>query len=416
MIHSNIQYALGTMSGTSMDGIDIALIKSDGEFFVELVDSASYTYQASERFYLKAAEFAIRQQVKYGYHSRDKLIQDTSQHFQVHFENYVKATKQNYPSITWNEIVRLSTKLHAQVLQSLMNKHQALPIAIIGYHGQTLYHQSKEQITVQIGDPAYLSELTGLSVVYDFRQQDVEQGGQGAPLAPIFHQALVVQDKLPLPCGIINCGGIANISLIKGPSVEELRGFDIGPGNVLIDNFVRIKTQYQENFDRDGHYAKQGKVHAEWLIRLHKEACKIQNYEQLPPPKSLDTNDFILPEGFLTLSIQDGCATLATFTAESVAHCFNAMEKEWQPKQVILVGGGWYHPVITQKLRELLSADVRINKAHELNWDNSSVEAQIFSYLAIRKLKGMPFSFPLTTGVRQPLCGGCYLEACHESN
>lgn len=409
MEHSNIQYAIGTMSGTSMDGIDIALLKSDGHFHVELIDSATYSYQACERFYLKAAEFAIRQQARQHQGNRDELICATKKHFSSHFTLYMQQTQQSYPYQEWDEVVKLSTRLHAEVILNLIKRHMDVPIGVIGYHGQTLYHSPEKKITIQIGDAAYLSELTDLPVVYDFRQQDIERGGQGAPLAPVFHQALVLHEKLSLPCAVINCGGISNISLIKGPGIEELKGFDIGPGNVLLDHFVRIKTNYQEHYDQDGRYAKQGKIQIDWLERLKNEACRIKNYAQLPAPKSLDTNDFSLPEDFLNLSIEDGCATLAAYTADCIVQCILNMESAWRPKKVILVGGGWHHPSMTAYLKEWLPANIAIQKADEIGWKNNAIEAEIFAYLAIRKLQHLPFSFPLTTGVKQALCGGeCY--------
>ncbi|WP_422388036.1 anhydro-N-acetylmuramic acid kinase [Candidatus Bealeia paramacronuclearis] len=256
-----------------MDGIDAALIKTDGIHFIKDITNASLSYDKAFHHALKIAEYSAR---KY----KGNLIKaEETYAFEIH--NYVLDSLKLSPNDgdtiiklicdyfggafpTFSQVIEHSTDLHAQLIENLlktaeMNAHS---IDVIGYHGQTLYHSPSEKITIQIGDGARLAERTGIPVVYQFRKNDVENGGQGAPFAPLYHQALAIRDHLA-PVAIVNCGGISNVTFVLGGSEDDLLGFDTGPGNGLIDLYIKRKTQGRETFDEDGHYGLQGSFHPE---------------------------------------------------------------------------------------------------------------------------------------------------------
>jgi anhydro-N-acetylmuramic acid kinase len=375
--------AIGLMSGTSMDGIDAALIETDGVKQIKSIAQISSSYTSEFKLLLKSAEEIAKQ----------------CQGDRIHIE------------IKCLAVINQSTELHAQVVRELLNQAdlRSDQIDVLGYHGQTLFHQPSKKLSIQIGNAKRLAELTKIRVINQFRQNDLLHGGQGAPLAPIYHQALAVRDNL-LPVAVVNCGGIANVTFIESDNDQDILGFDTGPGNALLDRFVRHRTNGNEFMDEDGKYGLQGEVREDLLSRLYQEVCHLnkQNYFSLPPPKSLDVNDLSFPIEFGALSLADGCATLAAFTArtilDSVAFIPSKIDK-W-----ILTGGGWNNPVIYRELKnyaqQQFAYPTQILKCSEVGWNNAALEAELFAYLAVRCIKDLPISFPKTTGVFKPLVGG----------
>lgn len=379
-----MKLAIGLMSGTSMDGIDAALIRTDGEAVIEEIESISMDYDDATKKALKKTEGKIRDQTK-------KLGPDFR-----HDDIYESATL-------------LSTSLHIQAVEKLLAKsgHKTKDIDVIGYHGQTMYHNPEAKISIILGDGALMAKTLGITTVNDFRSNDIAHGGKGAPFAPIYHLALAKRDH-KIPVAVINCGGIANITLISSDDPEEMVAFDIGPGNGLIDKLVRERTNGIEYMDADGKYGAKGKVHFDVLEILYDEAI-IKNgsnfFSQLPP-KSLDIGDMILPKAIEALSIEDACRTLEAFTADSIVKSLDLISAS-TPKNWILAGGGWSNPVILHELQTRLShKGITAITADEASWNSKALEAQIFAYLAVRTLHELPLSFPGTTGAPKSLTGG----------
>lgn len=371
--------ALGLMSGTSMDGIDAAWIETDGAFYVRSLGGFSMPYDANFYREMRAMEASMT------------FVQPVTK----------EMTKQRH---AMHE--KIDT-LHARAVIGLCEKYALKPkeIAIVGYHGQTMYHQPAEKCSIQMGDPCNLSRYLNIPVMGHVRQQDIALGGQGAPVAPIYHQALVIRDNLA-PAAVINCGGIANITGITGNSVSDLMGFDVGPGNALLDRWVYEKTQGKASMDKDGQYALAGKVHPAVLKELHAFSCiKYQhNYYQLPPPKSLDLRDMHWTPSLAQLSLEDGCATLAVFTAECIIEALRWISNVKALRHIILVGGGWHHPVILQHLQT--HVDAHCVRGDDVGWSSQYLEAELMAFLAVRRLKNLPITFPMTTGVVSPMIGG----------
>jgi anhydro-N-acetylmuramic acid kinase len=382
------QVALGLMSGTSMDGIDASLLATDGQQLVHELASHSLRYNAEFRARLRGAEQAVRE-------AHGDLIN----------------ARTAYPLL--DDVVAESTDLHAQVVLELLEKarHKPSRVDVIGYHGQTLYHRPEAGITIQIGDGARLANRVGIPVVCDFRSNDVRHGGQGAPFAPLYHEALALQMGLA-PVVVANCGGISNISVITGKS-DELFAFDCGPGNGLIDRFVFSRVG--KPCDLDGIFGLKGRIHAQVLAALRSSAvCAPDglNYLDKIPPKSLDINDLHLIPELDELSLQDGCATLEAFSAECIVESLKWVEARGVvvPSLWVLAGGGWRNPVIvrelTARLRTHLGEKVRVQHADDVGWNGVALEAQIFAYLAVRSVRGLALSVPGTTGVAAPVTGG----------
>jgi anhydro-N-acetylmuramic acid kinase len=376
--------AIGLMSGTSMDGIDVAWIETDGLFSVRTLGTFSVPHDAPFYREMKLLEKSMKELVL-----RDDFL--------------------SLPSI--QQIIQRIDFLHARAVLGLCEKYHipAEERGFVGYHGQTVYHQPSKRLSVQLGDPQHLSQLINMPVVGNVRQKDIQQGGQGAPVAPIYHQALAIRDNLT-PAAIINCGGITNITLVSGKETSELMGFDIGPGNGLLDRWVYEKTQGQEAMDTDGQYASNGKVCPIVLNDLYTQSCFINgtNYYEQKPPKSLDIRDFHWTTSLSALSLEDGCATLAAFTVQCVVKAFQWLDSPL--RHVILVGGGWHNPFILKTLKEEISKRhgeaIKVVRGDEIGWSPHYLEAELMAYLAVRRLNNAPITFPLTTGVSQPLVGG----------
>lgn len=354
---NKIYTVIGLMSGTSLDGIDAALIRTDGQGFVEPLSFLSAPYEDSVRTALRSC-----------------LGLKTDPDGRVaHAE-------------------ALMTAAHADAVRALLalSHVKADEVDLIGFHGQTIFHDPDNGFTWQIGDGKTLAKETGINVVNDFRTHDVKAGGQGAPLIPIYHAALA--SELPKPVAILNLGGVGNVTFIG--ENDNILAFDTGPGNALINDWVRAHTGTE--MDRDGLYASKGKVDGACLSRL------LQNpFFPLTPPKSLDRDAWNI--SFLKdLSLEDGAATLTAFTVQSVVQSLGHLPDK--PQAWYVTGGGRLNPAIMQGLRAALNAPV--HDVDELQWDGDALEAQGFAYLAVRSVLGLPLSFPATTKVPQPLSGG----------
>ncbi len=406
------------MSGTSMDGIEAALLETDGTPAVlKTLGHISLNYDPEFRILLKSAENAVKE------------CQGNLAEAKIYYEevsaNYLKKAyfiygHNNHSVMSFDEVIEHSTKLHAIAVKSLLKAQKIEPhqIDVIGYHGQTLFHNPAKKISVIVGDGQQLANDLGIQVVNDFRSRDIEAGGQGAPFAPLYHYALAIRDN-QFPIAVVNCGGISNISLILNNDEESVIGFDTGPGNALIDRLVRRRTDGQENMDKDGQYGRQGRVDSKVLALLSEKAIvkSGQNYLQKSPPKSLDYNDMKLIPELDALSLEDACATLEAFTAETIVNSLDLLDSIdlpdhtfTLPKLWILAGGGWRNPMIVQELRNRLWAKfgrtVKIASADEIGWSSQAMEAQIFAYFAVRSLQNKPLTVPRTTGVPRPMSGG----------
>jgi anhydro-N-acetylmuramic acid kinase len=343
--------ALGLMSGTSLDGIDVAIIETDGQQRVVPGPSLTIPYQEAFRERLRS------------------VLGGGGPVAEVEGE---------------------LTRLHADAVEQFVARHPDARIDIVGLHGHTILHRPAERRTWQLGDGALLANILGLDVVADFRSADVAAGGEGAPLAPLFHTALAA--ALPKPLAILNIGGVANVTWI-GEEADVL-AFDTGPGNALIDDWVR--RHIGTAADIDGAFARAG-----CASPTHVALFLSSRFFERPPPKSLDRDDFreIIPDG---LSFQDGAATLTEMTAAAVAAAarhFPAPAQEW-----LVCGGGRRNPAIIDGLRRRLGASVR--PVEEVGWDGDALEAQAFAYLAVRSVRGLSLSLPSTTGVARPMSGG----------
>ena len=360
--------AIGLMSGTSQDGVDVALIDTDGEAIAQFGATACRPYTAAERALLRRATAAAA-----------NLTERTAR-----------------PAIV-AKAEQLINDTHAEAVQTFLaaNDLKAANVAAVGFHGQTLLHRPERGLTVQIGDGAALAAQLGIPVVYDFRSADVAAGGQGAPLAPIYHRALVRRLGLPPPIAVLNIGGVANVTYIDG---EELIACDSGPGNALLDDFLRLRTG--RPLDTDGRKAAAGAVDETMIERL-----LAHPFFLAPPPKSLDRNDFrgFVGDALDGVGVEDGAATLTALTAAAVARIVPHLPHP--PATWIVAGGGARNPTLMRMLAERLKP-ARIESAHEAGWSIDSLEAQAFAYLAVRSLRGLPITFPGTTGAPRPLTGG----------
>lgn len=403
--------SIGLMSGTSMDGIDVALLETDGQHHIVEKGHLHYPYKADFQIALKAAEYSVRK------HKGD--LQQAALHFKADVTEYLNTLQQPmndyYAHLSLASVIAESTQLHISTVQQLLQQQhlKSSDITVIGYHGQTLYHQPQRHCSIILGDGQIMANTLNIPVVYQFRANDIAAGGQGAPFAPIYHWALAKRDDL-IPCVILNCGGIANATLISNDDATQLIALDTGPGNGLIDALVRQKTHGKENRDQDGHYGLAGTVNDAILQQLYTHSMqgdKVDFFTQAGP-KSLDIGDFKWPAALDDLSLADACRTLEAFTADSIIKSLIALKRPL-PNLWIVAGGGWHNPVIMQEFKTRLAQHCPhavVKTADDIGWNADALEAQIFAYLAVRHLQQLPFSFPGTTGVAEPLSGGVYCQ------
>jgi anhydro-N-acetylmuramic acid kinase len=359
--------AIGLMSGTSLDGVDVALVETDGERIAGFGPTGYRPYAENERALL-------RQALQEGATLTDRRAR---------------------PGVL-AEAEAFVTRAHAEAVTAFVeeNRIDKSNVAIVGFHGQTVLHRPQAKLTVQIGDGTALAEAIGLPVAYDFRAVDVAAGGQGAPLVPIYHQALARDLDRPHPMAVLNVGGVANLTFVDG---GDPIACDTGPGNALIDDFMRARTG--SPLDRDGDQAAKGKVHADFIARVLTD-----DFFTLPCPKSLDRNAFAFANiGLPDFSVADGAATLSALTAASVARIVPHLPAA--PRAWIVSGGGARNPTLLRMLAERL-APATVETADAVGWSGDALEAQAFAYLAVRCQRGLPLTFPETTGVCKPMHGG----------
>jgi anhydro-N-acetylmuramic acid kinase len=388
-----IMRAIGLMSGTSMDGIDVALIDTDGGDVVERGPSQTRTYPK---------------------HFREQILAGIK-------EAPVLKHRLDRPG-PLAALEEEITRQHADAVRWFMEDQRidAADVDVIGFHGQTILHlraarrarmalggdpivgprevlvEDRGTFTVQLGDGRLLAKLTGIDVVYDLRAADAAAGGEGAPLAPVYHRALAA--KLPeRPVVVLNIGGVANVTWIGRDG--ELLAFDTGPGNAMIDDWMLRRRGVPR--DEDGALAAAGRAHDDYVTQYLRHS-----YFGEPPPKSLDRNAFLLElvEG---LSPEDGAATLTAFTATSIARAREHFPE--QPKLWVVSGGGRRNKTLMAMIAERVEAAVA--PAEAAGMDGDALEAEAWAYLAVRSLKGLPITFPGTTGVPQPLTGGVLATA-----
>ncbi len=358
--------ALGLMSGTSLDGVDVALIETDGKQVKAFGPCGYRPYTDRERVLLRQA-----------------LTEAVS-----------LPQRDARPGIL-REAERAVTIAHAEAVATFTSHNHIAceDIDIVGFHGQTVLHRPERQLTVQIGDASALAKAIHIPVMFDFRAADVAAGGQGAPFVPVYHRALAESLQREGPIVVVNIGGVSNITYIDGADI--LIACDTGPGNALLDDFMyRVMRQ---PFDCEGRMAAQGVVDESWIARaMH------HPFFALPPPKSLDRNDFASLK-LREMAPADGAATLTAFTAAAIARIVPLLPKV--PKSWVIAGGGARNLTMMRALRERL-APATVEAADALGWAADAIEAQAFGFLAARGMKGLPLSYPATTGVPIPMTGG----------
>ena len=358
--------ALGLMSGTSLDGVDVALIETDGRRIKALGPSGYRPYTDKERNLLRQA-----------------------------LAEAVHLPQRDARPGALADAERAVTVAHVEAVAAFRAQHRISceDIDIVGFHGQTVLHRPEKRLTVQIGDGGALAKAIHIPVMHDFRAADVAAGGQGAPFVPVYHRALAQSLEREGPIVVVNIGGVSNITYIDGN--DTLIACDTGPGNALLDDFM-FRVMHQP-FDTEGRLAAQGRVDEAWIRR-----ALDMPFFRLKPPKSLDRNDF----GSLRLGEvkpEDGAATLTALTAAAIAKVVPLLPNV--PKSWIVAGGGARNLTMMRMLRERL-APTRVDAADALGWSTDAIEAQAFGFLAARGMKGLPLSYPTTTGVPLPMTGG----------
>ncbi len=345
-----------------MDGIDAALIETDGHNHIRPIGFKCQAFPA---------EF------------REKL--------RGHMGN-AKGTAD--PGVA--SLERELTQLHAEAVCALL-KELNRAADVIGFHGQTLYHCPAEKCTIQIGDGALLAKLTGIDVVNDFRSADVLAGGQGAPLVPLYHRALAA--GMPKPVLILNIGGVSNVTWIGGDKDNEILACDVGPGNALIDDWVLRHTG--KPYDEDGKLAASGKVDEAMIAHI----LKSDFFGKLAP-KSLDRDEFsrFMPEH---LNAADGAATLTMLTARCIAAVLPLLPQK--PHVILVAGGGRHNRTLMRRIADV--SDIKVQSVNAIGWNGDGLEAEAFGWLAVRSILGLPLSLPKTTGVPRPMTGGKWHKA-----
>ena len=369
--------AIGLMSGTSMDGVDVSLIRSDGfNQFTNILDEYFEYNESLQQELIELRNLIIN-------------INDLKQY-----------------SSRLNKLEREITVFHSKIVNDLCIKYHD-EIDFVGFHGQTIFHNTDQKISKQLGDGKLMSQLVKKKVIYDFRQEDIANKGQGAPLTPIFHNLLskIINEKhqINFPICFLNIGGISNITKIikKDEKLEEnLEAFDSGPGNCMIDEWVRKNSK--NNFDENGSIAKSGKIN-QLILNQVIDNFKIDNFD-----KSLDVKDFDISFA-RGLSLEDGCATITNFTAYLIAKGIEyANGSNDKSIKYLVCGGGRKNNFLIQSVKDYLKSkqNISLNSIEEYNLNGDYIESQAFGYLSIRSYLNLPISYPKTTGCEIPTVGG----------
>ena len=359
-------YVIGLMSGTSADGVDAAILYTDGKNIIEVGPTTSISYSDELRdqiLGLMRGEGDL------------KVIQDAL------------------------------TQVHIDAVLRLVEQHKE-PISLVGFHGQTIKHAPERRITQQIGNPKMIVQKTGIPVVADFRSNDLRFGGQGAPLVPLYH--LAITQKMPKPCMVVNIGGVSNVTWL-GPN-NDMLAFDCGPGNALMDDWYYRHTK--QRYDEQGRISARGRMDERRVREFLNDP-----FFKLPAPKSLDRNHFSL-EMVEGLELEDGMATLAAMTARGIIKTFEILPEI--PMELLITGGGRHNLTLMKMMESYGEFAVKGKKetkpftvipVEDIGLDGDMLEAQAFAYLAARSVQGMALTFPTTTGVNRPVTGGVFYLA-----
>jgi anhydro-N-acetylmuramic acid kinase len=369
--------AIGLMSGTSMDGVDVSLIRSDGiNQFINVLDEY-FEYNES-----------IQQQL-------------------IELRNLISNINDlKLYSSRLNELEREMTLFHSKIVIDISSKHQD-EVDFVGFHGQTIFHNSEQKISKQLGDGKLMSQLVKKKIIYNFRQEDMINKGQGAPLTPIFHNLLSKKinenHQIDFPICFLNIGGISNITKIikqDGKLEDNIEAFDSGPGNCMIDEWVRKNSK--NNFDENGSIAKSGKIDQLILNQA------IDNFQIDKFDKSLDVKNFDI--SFVRgLSLEDGCATITNFTAYLIAKGIeHSNGNNIKPIKYLICGGGRRNTFLIHSIKDYLShkQNISLNSIDDYSLNGDYIESQAFGYLSIRSFLNLPISYPKTTGCKTPTVGG----------
>ena len=364
---SKLYTAIGLMSGTSGDGIDASIIQSDGEDKLEILEDFYTIYSEDTNAEISKLKYAINSK-----HDLDK---------------------------NKNLILKLEkkiTELHATAVLETIKKSNLKKekIDVIGFHGQTIYHNFEEKISKQLADGKMLKDLTNISVVNNFRANDIKEGGNGAPLSPIYHRLINKKLNLDLPTLYLNIGGISNITYID--KKKNIISFDCGPGNYLIDKFLKIKSNNKIKFDKDGDIAFRGSTKEIILESYLADPFYKQSY-----PKTLDVNEFSLSL-IKGISLDDSVTTLSELTVRTITNAIKIFEES--PKKIILCGGGRKNKFFLKRIKNL--SKIKTQYIDDYNINGDFIESQAFAYLAIRSLLKKSLTYPETTGVVKPCLGG----------
>jgi len=374
---NKIYTALGTMSGTSLDGIDFSIIETDGEDYLNIISSEYLEFSNNLKDRISNLKLKIK--------STDEC------------RAIIKSKE-------YKELSREITLLHYEGIQTIITHVHKIPIHVVGFHGITLWHKPEDKFTHQLGDPLLLkkkfnkhSHLKKSSLIFDFRKNDILNGGQGAPLTSLYHRAIMKHLKIVDPRLIVNIGGIINVTYLNRGNIFST---DIGPGNCLIDKW--IKKNFNKNFDKDGKISLEGRVNKIIANNFLNRLSIFKKQKNI----SYDTSDFDLSE-FKKLSPKNGATTLSYISAKTILN----YAKNLDVKIIILCGGGRHNQAILNILKD---DKFKIISIDELDFgigrQGDFIESQAFAYLAIRSYLNLPISFPETTGVREPCTGGIIIK------
>ena len=357
------------MSGTSGDGVDASIVRTNGINEYELIKDKYFEY-----------DLKIYKDI---HNLKEKI------HKIEHLEKYKDEI---------NNLERNITIFHAEIIKQLNVSDNT----IIGFHGQTIYHNPDEKISRQLGNGKLLNQLTNKDIVFNFRKNDILNGGQGAPLTPVFHHLISIQNEIRLPVCFLNIGGISNITIIKDrENLSELISRDIGPGNCIIDAWVRKNSN--KKFDEDGNLALSG-IKNEIIFE---QAQELYSNRKSKKKLSFDVNDFDV--SFVRgLNLSDGVATLTDFTASIIGEELSLSLKNFKEKtlDILICGGGRKNKVLLKKIRENIPQNFNLKLIDDYKINGDFIESQAFAFLAIRSFQGLPISFPGTTGCKKTCVGG----------
>ena len=366
--------SLGLMSGTSGDGVDASIIRTNGVNEYELIQDNFFEYDS--KIY------------KDSHKLKEKI------HKIEHLEKYKEEI---------NNLERNITIFHAAIVKQLNISEKT----IIGFHGQTIYHNPHEKISRQLGNGKLLNQLTNRNIIYNFRKNDILNGGQGAPLTPVFHHLISLKNEITLPVCFLNIGGISNITIVKDKeNLSELISKDIGPGNCLVDTWVRKNSN--KKFDQDGKLALSGTKNEIIFEQAQELYANRNNKKKL----SFDVNDFDI--SFVRgLNLPDGVATLTDFTASIIGEELSSSLNDFKEKSldILICGGGRKNKFLIKKIKDSLSSNINLKLIDDYEINGDFVESQAFAYLAIRSFQGLPISYPNTTGCKNPCVGGELIES-----